>query len=229
MNEILVDATNNFSFDVIKSKGILVAGATGSGKSVFLHKVIKSLEKYSAKKVQLFLIDLKQTEFCKYQNNDNLLKPIAKDFNSAVLGLNYAIEEMENRYKIFKQKEVYNIEEYNKLYSNAQLPYIIIIVDEAAELLGDGTMGGYLLEKIASTGRGKGVHLILSTQMLCEDRLYPSLKANLQTRVCFRVSDEEDSLIVVHQKGAEDLKVGEFLYVDPQHGIKKVLLKPILL
>ena len=175
--------------DLNKARHVLVAGRSGSGKSTFLHKAIKYLtENYSKEDVRLFLIDLKQTAFLRYNN-------VIYDLEQAKSVLNYLV----NKIKTEAQKE--------------EIP-TIIIVDECCELLLDcETLS--LLKTIAAKGRAINVHLILSSQMLAPDVLVPELKANLQTRVCFPVADIDDSCLIIHEEGAEKLKTGEFLYESP--------------
>ena len=192
----------------------MVSGATGTGKSVFLHKVINAIKDNYKNDVKLFLIDSKQVEFGKYKNVENLYKPVAQEFGDSVTGLAAVLDEIENRREQFKQKGVCFINEYNEI-SEEQLPYIVIVIDEASDLFGEQTVGGKLLKWIARYGNGLGVQLIVSSQMLSPNRLFPELKANLQTRVCFRVAEKEDSFLVVGKRGAERLKVGEFLYRGP--------------
>ena len=176
--------------DLISARHILVAGKTGGGKSVFLHNAIKHLtENYTKEEVRLFLIDLKQTEFIRYNN---------------VI------------YHLEKAKSVLN-DLVNKIKAEAQKEEIptIIIVDECCALLFDcETLS--LLKTFAAKGGAINAHLILSTQMFATDVLVPELKANLQTRVCFSVEDIDDSLSIIHKTGAEKLKTGEFLYCSPQ-------------
>ena len=176
--------------DLNKARNVLIAGKTGSGKSVFLHKVIKHLtENYSKEQVRLFLIDLKQTEFTEYKEN------VIYDLEQAKSVLNDLANEI--NVKIKKEEKP-----------------TIIIVDECCELLLNyETLS--LLKTIAAKGRAINAHLILSTQMLAPDVLVPELKANLQTKICFPVDDLEDSLLFVHEEGAEKLKTGEFLYKSP--------------
>lgn len=184
--------------DLYKTRHILVAGKTGSGKSVFLHKAIKYLtENYTKNEVRLFLIDLKQTAFLRYKD--------------------YVIYDLE------KAKSVLNdlVNKINAEVEKEEIPTIIII-DECCELLFDcETLS--LLKTIAAKGRAVNAHLILSTQMFAPDVLVPELKANLQTRVCFPVADIDDSCLIVHEEGAEKLKAGEFLYKSPMSPqIKKI-------
>lgn len=202
--------------DLYKACHVLVAGKTGSGKSNFLHNAINYLAKnYSKEQVRLFLIDQKQTEFIKYSNLNNLYKKVAINYGDMIFGLYDILDELEDRKEKFIKNSVFNLEEYNALCLEKKLPYIVIIIDEASALLGENKEGGHVLKWIAAQGHGVGIYLILATQMLAIDMLFPSLKANLQTKICFAVSDEEDSLLVVHEGCAEKLKTGEFLYRSP--------------
>lgn len=176
--------------DLNKARHVLVAGRSGSGKSTFLHKIIKHLTKnYSKEEVRLFLIDLKQTAFLRYK--DYLL------------------------YDLEKAKGILNdlVNKINAKVEKEERP-TIIIVDECCELLLDyKTLS--LLKTIAAKGRAINAHLILSTQTFAPDVLVPELKANLQTRVCFPVAESDDSFLIVYEEGAEKLSVGEFLYKSP--------------
>ena len=181
--------------DLDKARHVLVAGKPGSGKSTFLHKAIKHLtNNYSKGEVRLFLIDLKQTEFLRYNN-------VICDLEKAKSVLN----DLANKINAEVEKE--------------ETP-TIIIVDECCELLLDcETLS--LLKTIAAKGRAINANLILSTQMFALDVLVPELKANLQTRVCFPVADIDDSFLIIHEDGAEKLKTGEFLY--ESHNCNKIV------
>ena len=176
--------------DLNKARNVLIAGKTGSGKSIFLHKAIKHLTKnYSKDEVRLFLIDLKQTEFLRYKD--------------------YVIYDLEQAKGILNDL----VKKINAEVEKEEIP-TIIIVDECCDLLLDyETLS--LLKTIAAKGRAINAHLILSTQMFAPDVLVPELKANLQTRICFPVADIDDSCLIIHEEGAEKLKTGEFLYKSP--------------
>ena len=213
MNDFTIKFNNDFSLNIKNSKNILVAGRTGSGKTTFLHKVITTLAKQNPSEIKLFLIDLKGVEFSIYNNINNLYKPVAENWVLAVLGLYNIADEIKSRIEKFNKLKVSNIDKYNEQVSpKEKLPNIVIIIDEACDLLGEKTKGGEVLKYIASNSYQLGVHLILATQMLNEKLLFPSLKANMQTKICFKVSDKSDSLRVVHQAGAESLETGEFLH-----------------
>lgn len=202
--------------DLNKARHVLIAGKTGSGKSTFLHKIIKHLtENYSKDEVRLFLIDLKQTEFIKYSHLNNLYKKVATDYGGTIFGLYDILDDLEDRKEKFEKNSVFTIEEYNALSLEKKLPNIVIIIDEASILLGENKEGTQVLKWLAAQGHGVGVHLIIATQMVSLDLLVPELKANLQTRVCFSVCDEKDSFLIVHSEGAKKLKTGEFLYKSP--------------
>lgn len=176
--------------DLDKARHVLVAGRSGSGKSTFLHKIIKHLtENYSKDEVRLFLIDLKQTAFLRYKD--------------------YVIYDLEQAKSVFNDL-------VNKIKAEVEKEETptIITVDECCELLFDCETVS-LLKTIAAKGRAVNAHLILSTQMFAPDVLVPELKANLQTRICFPVADIDDSCLIIHEEGAEKLKTGEFLYKSP--------------
>ena len=215
MSELLVKISSNLTIDIKNSKNILVAGRTGSGKSIFLHKVINGLINEPKENLRLFLIDLKDTEFSIYNNAKNLYKKVVTDWGSALFWLYDILDEIEDRKEKISKAKAKNIDAYNELVSNEEkLPHIIIIIDEALEFLRPNTESGQLLKRVACNSTSLGVHLIISTQRA--NMVFPELKANLQTRICFRVADKQDLLNVVHETGAEELEVGEFLYVSPQ-------------
>ena len=214
MSELLVKISSNLTIDIKKCKNILVAGRTGSGKSTFLHKIINELINQPKENLRLFLIDLKDTEFSIYNNSKNLYKKVATDWGLAIFGLSDILDEIGEREEKFLKIKVKNIDKYNELVSNEEkLPHIVIIIDEAIEFLRENTEGGQVLKWLACNSTSLGVHLIISTQRA--NMIFPELKANLQTRICFPVANVEDSLLIVHEEGAEKLKVGEFLYKSP--------------
>ena len=228
MEKFLVDINNNFSLNIPNARNILVAGRTGSGKSVFLHKVINGLINEPKENLRLFLIDLKDTEFSIYYNSKNLYKKVATDWGSAIFPLYDILDEIGEREEKFLKLKVKNIDKYNELVSSKEkLPHIVIIIDEALEFLRENTEGGHVLKWLACNSTSLGVHLIISTQRA--NMVFPELKANLQTRVCFRVADKQDSMNVIHDKGAESLETGEFLYCSPKetnivkHKVDRVL------
>ena len=215
MNEFLVEISKDLTLDIKKSKNILIAGRTGSGKSIFLHKVINGLINQPKENLRLFLIDLKDTEFSIYNNAKNLYKKVATDWGSAIFGLDDILDEIGEREEKFLKLKAKNIDKYNELVSNEEkLPHIIIIIDEALEFLRGNTEGGHVLKWLACNSSSLGVHLIISTQRV--KSVFSELKANLQTKICFQVADGKDSLLAVHKKGAEELKVGECLYRSPE-------------
>ena len=214
-------------FDLIAARHVLVAGKTGSGKSLYLHKVINALKEQDRKDVRLFLVDLKGTEFVSYDNINNIYKKVATDWASAIFGLYDILDEVEDRLEKFDKNSVFYLDDYNALGVEEKLPHIVIIIDEAAAgLLNEKSEGGLVLRWLAERCNNAGVHIILATQMLAEEVLFPNLKVNLQTRLCFKVFDEVSSLRVLHQEGADKLKVGEFLYRNPYSDeIKKYKVK----
>ncbi len=212
--------------DLISARHVLVAGKTGSGKSVYLHKVINSLKEQDKSDVRLFLVDLKGTEFIRYDNINNIYKKVATDWASAIFGLWDILDEVEDRHNKFEKNSVCNLDDYNKLGLEKRLPHIVIIIDEAVDLLNEKGEGGLVLRWLAERSNNAGVHIILATQMLAEEVLFRNLKVNLQTRLCFKVFDEVSSLRVLHKEGAEKLNVGEFLYRNPYSDeIKKYKVK----
>ena len=213
--------------DLISARHVLVAGKTGSGKSVFLHKAIKTLKEQDRKDVRLFLVDLKGTEFVRYDNINNIYKKVATDWASAIFGLYDILDEVEDRLEKFEKNSVSYLDGYNALGVEEKLPHIVIIIDEAAAgLLNEKGEGGLVLRWLGERSNNAGVHIILATQTFAKSVLFPNLKVHLQTRLCFGVSIKEDSRLIVHKAGAEKLNVGEFLYRNPYSDeIKKYKVK----
>ena len=134
--------------DLNKARHVLVAGKTGSGKSVYLHKVINALKEQDKSDVRLFLVDLKGTEFVRYDNISNTYKKVATDLGSAIFGLYNILDEVEDRYDKFEKNSVFYLDDYNALGVEEKLPHIVIIIDEAAAgLLNEKGEGGLVIRR----------------------------------------------------------------------------------
>ena len=190
---------------------ILVAGATGSGKSVALNTIICSLLLFNnANDLKWFMIDTKKVELSFYQDlfytkklTYGLIDPIAKNPDDAISILNKAISIMDSRYNLLEQNKLKNIHDYTK----EKICDIVIVVDELADLLYyDKKKIEPLLTKIATLGRAAGIHLIMATQRPTVDIVCGQLKANIDTRLCLRVASIRDSINVIDKKGGETLK-----------------------
>lgn len=215
---------------------MLVAGATGAGKSVFVNTMLVSLIiKKSPKELKLILIDPKQLELAVFSDLPHLMLPVITEAKSASVALLWAIEEMERRYTILKDMGVKNIDGFNRKLKTAgpsilwkisqyykdgdengyELPYIVIVIDEFADLI--LTKSGKDIEinvnRLAAKARAAGIHLVLATQRPSTDVITGVIKANFPTRVAFTVTNGHDSRTILDQYGAEKLlKNGDMLY-----------------
>lgn len=206
---------NNYKINLCDTPHLLVAGTTGSGKSVFINSIICQLiSNYSKNELELSLIDPKKVELSIYKNVEHVTD-IATDLQSATTVLQNAIKQVEQRYKLLEENNTRNIENYNKKAYN-KLPYKLIIIDELADILlqdkknrkrtinNEMTLEGYIV-RIAQIGRACGVHLIVATQRPSSDVITGLIKANIPSRVAFSVSSKVDSRIILDDKGAEKL------------------------
>lgn len=205
--------------DLNKMPHMLIAGATGSGKSVCINTLIISLlYKYSPKDVKLLMIDPKVVELSVYNGIPHLLIPVVTDPKKAAGALNWAVNEMNKRYNLFSQMKVKNIESYNNLYKKGQieekLPYVVMIVDELADLMMacPNDVEDYIC-RLAQMARAAGMHLIIATQRPSVDVITGVIKANIPSRISFAVSSGIDSRTILDQTGAEKLLGrGDMLY-----------------
>lgn len=197
----------------------LIAGATGSGKSVCINTLIVSLlYKYSPKEVRLLMVDPKVVELSIYNGIPHLLIPVVTDPKKAAAALNWAVNEMNKRYNLFSESSVRNIEGYNALFDKGiieeKLPYMVIIVDELADLMMTcpNDVEDYIC-RLAQKARAAGIHLIIATQRPSVDVITGVIKANIPSRISFAVSSGIDSRTILDQTGAEKLLGrGDMLY-----------------
>lgn len=219
---------NTYVSDLTRMPHLLIAGATGSGKSVSLNCMVCSiLYKSLPEEVRFIMIDPKRLELGVYEGIPHLLTPIVTDPKKAANALNWAVREMEERYKILARHGVRNIDQFNRsLLENHRrkdeeelqpLPYIVIIVDELADLM--MTAGKEVeasLTRLAQMARAIGIHLILATQRPSVDVLTGLIKANFPCRISFRVSQKVDSRTILDCNGAEQLLGhGDMLFLPP--------------
>lgn len=205
--------------DLSKMPHMLIAGATGSGKSVCINALIISLiYKYSPSDVKLLMVDPKVVELSVYNDIPHLLIPVVTDPKKAAGALNWAVNEMNKRYNLFYNNKVKNIESYNNLYDKGEidekLPYIVIIVDELADLMMacPNDVEDYIC-RLAQMARAAGMHLIIATQRPSVDVITGVIKANIPSRISFAVSSGIDSRTILDQIGAEKLLGrGDMLY-----------------
>ena len=190
----------------------LIAGTTGSGKSVCSHSLIISLLlKNKPDELKLMLVDPKSVEFVFYEDLPHLITPIISDPKLASQALKWACDEMDNRYKMFAQLRVRNIEDYNsKLetegYKEPKMPYMLILIDELADLMQTASADvEQSIQRITQKARAAGMHLIVATQRPTTDVVKGTIKANIPTRIAFRVSSPTDSMTILDYGGAEQL------------------------
>ncbi|TFB08216.1 DNA translocase FtsK [Candidatus Atribacteria bacterium MT.SAG.1] len=198
--------------DLAELPHLLIAGATGSGKSVCINNLILSIiYKLSPKTVKFIMIDPKRVELNIYNGIPHLLIPIITDTNQAIKVLNWAISEMEKRFKMFAEAGVRNLEGYNEYVRNINndtepLPYIIIVIDELADLmLSSPVKAEESLCRLAQMTRATGIHLIIATQRPSVDIITGSIKVNFPSRIAFAVSTQVDSRTILDLNGAEKL------------------------
>ena len=201
--EILVD-------DLAAMPHALVAGSTGSGKSVFLNVILSGLiYRYSPEEVKLILIDLKQVELAPYAGLPHmLLKEPVCSIPEIVNVLKWLREEVVSRFGLFKTLRIRNINEYNKLESVNKLPRIVLVIDEASELMSDPYARNTVeatLNSLARIARAAGVHMIFATQNPVKSVITSEIQNNLATKFAFAVNDFAHSLVILKQKGAECL------------------------
>lgn len=190
--------------DLSKMPHLLVAGTTGSGKSVGLNSFILSLiNKKHHDELKLVLIDPKRIEFSMYNNQKYMLRPVITDMNTASACLQQLVEEMNRRYSVFEKEMVRNISEYHK--KNGKMPYIVCVIDEFADLIMFDKSVEKFVQTLAQKSRAAGIHLIIATQRPSVDVITGTIKANLPTRLSYKVSSPVDSMTILNTNGAEDL------------------------
>jgi S-DNA-T family DNA segregation ATPase FtsK/SpoIIIE len=230
--------------DLAKMPHLLVAGTTGSGKSVGINAMILSLlYKATPEQVRLILIDPKMLEMSVYEGIPHLLAPVVTDMRQAGHALNWAVAEMERRYKLMSKLGVRNLNGYNMKIADAEalgepfpnpfsltpdqpeplqkLPLIVIVIDELADLMMVvGKKVEELIARIAQKARAAGIHLILATQRPSVDVITGLIKANVPTRISFQVSSKIDSRTILDQQGAEALLgMGDMLFMASGTGL----------
>ena len=206
-----------FVTDLAKLPHLLIAGTTGSGKSVGINAMILSLlYRNSPDELKLIMIDPKMLEFSIYNDIPHLLTPVITEPKKAITALNAMVKEMERRYKLMAKMKVKNIENYNKK-ADEKMPYIVIIIDELADLMmTSGKDVEYSIARLAQMARASGIHLIVATQRPSVDVVTGLIKANLPSRISFKVGQKIDSKVILDQFGAESLLgKGDMLFTPP--------------
>jgi S-DNA-T family DNA segregation ATPase FtsK/SpoIIIE len=237
-------AGNPVVADLAKMPHLLVAGTTGSGKSVGLNAMILSLlYKSEPRNVRLILIDPKMLELSVYQDIPHLLAPVVIDMKQAVNALGWCVAEMDRRYKLMSWLGVRNLSGFNHKIAEAEkqgrkledpltlesgepqalqsLPHIVVVIDELADLMMVvGKKVEELIARLAQKARAAGIHLVLATQRPSVDVITGLIKANIPTRIAFQVSSKVDSRTILDQSGAEALiGMGDMLYLPPGTGL----------
>jgi S-DNA-T family DNA segregation ATPase FtsK/SpoIIIE len=206
--------------DIRKQPHLMVAGQTGSGKSVFLNTTIASLiSKCMPNELKLLLVDPKQVEFSQFEDIPHLMEPIACDLEDAYGVVDVAVDEMERRFSLLRDYKVKKISDYNKkVPESKRLPYVVLVVDEFADLMMMGTPKERKavenkIVRIAQKARAVGIHLILATQKPLATVVTSLIKANMPAQVAFKVQKSIDSKVILDETGAENLSgKGDLLF-----------------
>jgi S-DNA-T family DNA segregation ATPase FtsK/SpoIIIE len=220
---------NPFVAELDRMPHLLIAGATGAGKSVALNTMICSLlYKAGPDEVKLIMVDPKRIELSNYDGIPHLITPVVTDVKKATNALFWAVREMERRYELLSEKKARNIVQYNRKIESEKaesrdgdvpesLPFIVIIIDELADLMMVASRDVEVaLTRLAQMARAAGIHLILATQRPSVDVLTGIIKANFPTRLSFQVSSKTDSRTIIDTNGAENLLGnGDMLFMPP--------------
>jgi DNA segregation ATPase FtsK/SpoIIIE, S-DNA-T family len=230
--------------DLARMPHLLVAGTTGSGKSVALNAMILSLlYKSEPRHVRLILVDPKMLELSVYQDIPHLLAPVVIDMKQAANALTWCVAEMERRYKLMSWLGVRNLSGYNHKVADAekhgraledpstletgnpqalqQMPVVVVVIDELADLMmSSGKKVEELITRLAQKARAAGIHMILATQRPSVDVITGLIKANIPVRIAFQVASKVDSRTILDQSGAESLLgQGDMLFLPPGSGL----------
>jgi DNA segregation ATPase FtsK/SpoIIIE, S-DNA-T family len=204
--------------DLAKMPHVLVAGTTGSGKSVLVNSFIASLLfRTTPNEVKLILVDPKRVELNGYNGIPHLLTPVIVEVDKILSALKWSLSEMDRRYKLFATAGVRNIDGYNEQAGFQALPYIVIFIDELADLMAYAPVEVEdSICRLAQMSRATGIHLVLSTQRPSVDVITGLIKANIPSRIAFNVSSMIDSRVIIDMPGAEKLiGRGDMLYIPP--------------
>ena len=212
--------------DLAKMPHLLIAGQTGTGKSVCLNSIIVSiLMTRSPEQVRMLMVDPKQVEFSPYQKIPHLIHPVVNDMQKAAGAFSWMVNQMEDRFELFRKAGVRNLSEYNKLSEDdlrrrmdmidaddeewgqipKGLPYLVVVVDEVADLIQMVKEVESYIVRLTQKSRAAGIHLILATQKPTRDVFTSLIKTNLPARIAFRVSSKMDSMVILDRTGAEQL------------------------
>ena len=210
--------------DLTAMPHLLIAGTTGSGKSVCINTIIVSLlYKLDPKLCKLILIDPKMLELSAYEGIPHLLSPVITDAKKATSALGWTVKEMNNRYKLMSKVGVRNIDGYNSKH-DLKMPYIVVVVDEMSDLmLVAGKEIENYIQKLSQMARAAGIHIIMATQRPSVDVITGTIKANFPTRISFQVSSKIDSRTIMGEQGAEQLLgKGDMLFMSSANRIVRI-------
>lgn len=199
-----------------KMPHLLVAGQTGAGKSVMINTLLTSLlYRNGPSDLKLILVDPKQVEMAPYADIPHLLTPVITEPEKTISALKWAVAEMERRYRTLAENKKRNIADYNSVMKEEGMPYIVIVIDELADLMmAAGRDVEALVVKLAQKARAVGIHLVLATQSPRREVITGLLKANIPARIAFTVSQEVDSRVILDHSGAEKLLgMGDMLFI----------------
>ena len=210
--------------DLSSMPHLLIAGTTGSGKSICINTIILSLlYRHSPEKCKFILIDPKMLELSTYEGIPHLLCPVITEAKKAASVLGWVVKEMESRYRLMTKEGVRNIDGYNKKHK-LPMPYIVVIVDEMSDLmLVAGKEIENYVQKLSQMARAAGIHIIMATQRPSVDVITGTIKANFPTRISFQVTSKIDSRTVIGEQGAEQLLgKGDMLYMSSANKIVRI-------
>ncbi|MGA3291727.1 MAG: DNA translocase FtsK [Candidatus Microgenomates bacterium] len=205
--------------DIAKMPHLLIAGQTGSGKSVCINAFLGSLLfRASPAELKLILVDPKRVELTHYNGIPHLLSPVIVEPEKVISALNWIISEMDRRYKLFAQVGARNIDSYNQISGFQALPYIVLFIDELADImLFSPVQVEDAITRIAQMSRATGIHMVLATQRPSVDVITGLIKANIPSRIAFAVASQIDSRVILDTQGAEKLLGrGDMLYLPPE-------------
>ncbi len=210
--------------DLVSMPHLLIAGTTGSGKSVCINTIISSLLfKHNPDICKFILIDPKMLELSSYEGIPHLLTPVITDAKKATAALSWTVREMENRYKLMSSVGVRNIDGYNQKHK-IKMPYIVVVVDEMSDLmLISGKEIESCVQKLSAMARAAGIHIIMATQRPSVDVITGTIKANFPTRISFQVSSKIDSKTILGEQGAEQLLgKGDMLFMSSANKVFRI-------
>lgn len=211
--------------DLSKMPHVLIAGTTGSGKSVLINAFISSiLFRSSPEEVKFIMVDPKRVELTPYTNIPHLLTPVITDVEKVTNALSWAVAEMERRYRLFQECGVKNIIGYHEFSGYHSMPYIVIIIDEMADIMMSKSANDVERDivRLAQMARATGIHLVLATQRPSVNVLTGLIKANIPARIAFQVTSMIDSRVIIDSPGAEKLLgKGDMLFIPPDQAKPK--------